>query len=96
MVNGSLTEDGLFFRPNDAITRAEAAVILTAAFNIPVPDSVLTFAEEAAVPSYARPAVSALSELGILSVSAEDTATEPLLRGEAAAVLSAAMNYLAS
>ena len=96
VVNGSLTEDGLFFRPNDAVTRAEAAVILASAFSIPVPDSILTFADEAAVPSYARPALSALSELGILSVSAEDTATEPLLRGEAAAVLSAAMDYLAS
>jgi len=96
VVNGSLTEDGLFFRPNDAVTRAEAAMILTAAFHIPVSDSVLTFAEEAAVPSYARPAISALSELGILSVSAEDTATEPLSRGEVAAVLSAAMDYLAS
>lgn len=96
IVNGSLTEDGLFFRPNDAITRAEAAMILTAAFDIPVSDSVLTFADEAAVPSYARPAVSALSELGILSVSAENAATDPITRGDAAAVLSAAMDYLAS
>ena len=96
VVNGSLTDDGLFFRPNDAVTRAEAAVILTAAFNIPVSDSILTFADEAAVPSYARPAISALSELGILSVSAENAATEPLSRGDAAAVLSAAMDYLAS
>ena len=94
VVNGSLTEDGLFFRPNDPITRAEAAMILVNAFDIPLPDTVLTFADEAAVPTWAKPAASAVSTLGILDVSADAAATDTLTRGDVAACLAAAMEYL--
>lgn len=94
IVNGSLTEDGLFFRPNDPITRAEAAMILVNAFDVPLPDTVLTFAEEAAVPTWAKPAVSALSTLGILDVSADAAATERMTRADAAECLAAAMEQL--
>lgn len=86
-IHGSLGKDGLVFRPNDAVTRAEAAIILCNIFRIENGDSVMTFSPEAAVPVWARPALSALSAADIMEVGTGEQATAPLTRGDAAEIL---------
>lgn len=85
-VNGILTEDGLVFEPNRAITAAEAATLLTNIFSVESDGSLMTFAAESAVPVYARPAVSALAAIGVVSLDGYE-ARAPLTRGTAAEML---------
>ena len=85
-VNGILTADGLVFEPNRAVTAAEAAIILHNVFDVSGDGSVMTFAAESAVPVYARPAVSALAAIGVVSLDGY-TGTSPISRATAAEML---------
>lgn len=85
-VNGILTADGLVFEPNRAITAAEAATMLTNIFAVESDGSLMTFSAESAVPVYARPAVSALAAIGVVSLDGY-RAQSPLSRGTAAEML---------
>ena len=60
-VRGEVTEDGLCFRPDDAVTPNEAAVMMQAIARLPVPAA----ATDSDVPAWAAGAVSALQEAGI-------------------------------
>ena len=56
----------MVFRPDDSITRAEAAVILNAILGADTPDVIPTFADTSAIPAWASPSLYALNSLGIL------------------------------
>ena len=86
-VSGAAAEDGVIFRPADALTHAEAAVMVQGLLSLPEAESQTVFSEEtdSAVPVWARGAVSALETAGItLSMSDPDA---PLTRLEAASAL---------
>lgn len=67
IVNGVREEDGLFFKPSDTITRAEAAVILNTIIGAKEPDTVPVFADSQSVPTWAKSSLYALSSIGVFS-----------------------------
>lgn len=67
VVSGVQEKDGLYFRPEKDITRAEAAVILNAIIGVEAPDSVPVFADNSSVPVWARSSLYALNSAGILN-----------------------------
>ncbi len=66
IIRGSEVNGKRVFRPDDSITRAEAAVILNAIIGADSPDVVPTFADTSVIPAWASPALYALHDLGIL------------------------------
>ncbi len=91
VINGY--EDGTF-RPNSKITRAEIASILVRALNLQAADeSALAFADGGAIPEWARGAVAAAVENGLVKGypvpgGVEFRANNPITRAELAAILS--------
>lgn len=68
--SGLITGDNGKFRPNDLITRQDAAVILYRAINGNINgDATLTYSDAQNISDYAKDAVSYLSERGLLSGS---------------------------
>lgn len=87
-ISGVSSEAGLVFRPDAALTKAEAAVMLRNMLRLPEAEttSVFSFGADAAdVPAWAASAVSTLEEAGI-SMPA-DTPAETISRREAAGLL---------
>ena len=86
VVNGAFEKDGLYFRPNDAITRYEAAIIM--ANLVGARDTTLeTFAADdaSAIPIWARAHVGAMCTLGVLDkAEALEAPRAELTRAEAA------------
>ena len=66
IIRGTEAKGQLVFRPDDSITRAEAAVILNAILGADTPDVLPTFADTSAIPAWASPSLYALNSLGIL------------------------------
>jgi len=66
IIQGSEENGRLLFRPQDSITRAEAAVILNAILGAQTPETIPTFADSQVIPVWARPSLYALTNLGIL------------------------------
>lgn len=65
---GTKTVSGnAYFRPNDTITHAEAAVILSNIIGYANTDTVTAFADASAVPAWSQPALTSLSALGIMT-----------------------------
>lgn len=65
-VRGSFDGDGLYFRPSDAITRAEAAVIIANMLKLPTQTAkTYSFTDSADIPSWAENSVYAVYENGI-------------------------------
>jgi methionine-rich copper-binding protein CopC len=91
VINGY--EDGTF-RPGNKITRAEMAVIMARALELqPADDAVLSFADGSAIPEWARGAVAAAVESGLVKGypvpgGVEFRAANPITRAELAAILS--------
>ncbi|MCQ2421015.1 MAG: Ig-like domain-containing protein [Clostridia bacterium] len=87
MITGVNSENGLVFRPQAALTRAEAAVMLQNILELPKSDSRSVFSsiDETAVPVWAADAVDALSNAGI-EITRLDAA-EPITRLEAGRLL---------
>ena len=88
MISGTPTEEGLVFRPEDTLSRAEAAVMLQKLLRLPGDAAVFAGEDASAVPAWAQSAVSALSEAGIPLTASDYEA--PLTRREAANMLLAA------
>jgi hypothetical protein len=66
-VCGKISEDGrLLFSPNDMITRAEAAVILSRMISAETSGAIPVFADADDIPAWARDAVERLSALDVL------------------------------
>lgn len=84
IVSGSSTNGELYFYPTDALTRAEAAVMVQNILQLPQPESAAVFAADSAVPSWAQSAVRSLQNAGF-TLDAE--AAGPLTRLEAAKLL---------
>ncbi len=66
-IGGKAGENGLCFKPNDPITRAEASVILSNIIGYAVEDTVTAFADEGTLPAWSCEALTSLRALGILS-----------------------------
>mgnify|MGYP000011530945 CR=1 FL=1 len=69
IVSGVPTSFGFYFKPNDNITRAEAAVILNNIIKLPTPENTPVFADASAIPTWANNAISALKVNGIINGS---------------------------
>lgn len=67
IIKGIQGDDGLYFKPTNSITRAEAAVILNAIIGAEEPETVPVFADNSSVPTWARGSLYALSDAGIFS-----------------------------
>ena len=97
IVYGSFGEDGLCFRGDSPITKAEAAVILCRLLDAEAANATATFADGDTIPVWARSAVVALYELGIYEVTEGNTgASEVITRGEAAEMLYRTIGYCES
>ena len=94
-INGSFDGNGLYFRPNDPITRAEAAVILNNLLHADTPAVLPVFADASDIPLWAREAVYALHEARVFDVTENGAweADKPLSRAQAASALYATMQY---
>lgn len=79
LISGETQDDRLVFRPNDAITQAEAAVLLQSALDLPASEAEVS--QE--VPAWAQEAAEALSAGGV----SLDCSNTPLTREAAAVVL---------
>ncbi len=68
IIRGYTTESGVYFMPEEKITRAEAAVILTRLIDVPDTNEVsrTVFSDKGAVPSWAQLGMQALVSCGIL------------------------------
>ena len=87
VVSGAATEAGVFFRPSEALTHAEAAVMVQGLMKLPQPDTQAVFSQEAeeTVPAWAQDAVAALTAAGFTVELA--AAESPMTRLEAAQLL---------
>ena len=95
MISGVSSEDGVVFRPEAALSRAEAAVMLQNVLQLPAPMAKTVFSETdaAAVPAWAADATAALSAAGI---SLGDTAqADAITRREVAKLLYEVSNLIA-
>ena len=95
MISGVSSEDGVVFRPEAALSRAEAAVMLQNVLQLPAPTAKTVFSETdaAAVPAWAADATAALSAAGISLV---DTAqADAITRREVAKLLYEVSNLIA-
>ncbi len=95
MISGVSSEDGVVFRPEAALSRAEAAVMLQNVLQLPAPTAKTVFSETdaAAVPAWAADATAALSAAGI---SLGDTAqADAITRREVAKLLYKVSNLIA-
>ena len=66
IIKGNVENGVLCFNPNDKITRAEAAVVLNAIIGANEPETIPVFADNAAVPAWARSSLYALNKVGIM------------------------------
>lgn len=98
VINGCETDDGRRFLPADAVTRAEAAVILDRLLGLETPAAVPVFADTDALPVWSISAVQALHAAGILigQTDGDGTRLDPmgtLDRAQAAQLLMMTMDY---
>ena len=83
---GGKTVDGkTCFKPDETITRAEAAVVLSNIIGYAVEDTVTAFADEAALPAWSGEALTSLRALGVLQCpDGNARAGETMTRGDTA------------
>ena len=88
-VSGSFDGTGLYFKPNEPITRAEAAVMMNNILNADTPAVLPTFADSSEIPAWAREAMCTLYAVGILDTTENGgmEANALLSRAEAACAL---------
>ena len=89
LVKGSYENDAYYFKPNDSITRAEAAVVLNSIIGAKEPDVIPVFADVSSVPAWAQGAMYALSDIGVFKGGGDGNISpnEVLSRGETAQIL---------
>ena len=88
IVNGSFEGDKLLFRPNDAITLTEAAIIMSNLLSIKSTEAVFSELDGIdTVPVYARAEVGAMFELGVFDSDTAKDLSAPITREIAAECL---------
>lgn len=89
IIQGTVQDGAVYFRPQDSITRAEAAVILNGILGAETPDVIPTFADTSAIPTWASPSLYALNSLGILQGTGDGALSpdSPVSRAQAAQML---------
>ena len=89
LIRGTERDGKRYFRPTDAITRAEAAVILNGILGVEGSDAIAVFADSGSVPAWARSSLSALASAGILRGTGmgQIAANSTLTRAEVAEML---------
>lgn len=97
IIHGSEVDGKVCFRPRDPVTRAEAAVICNAILGAETPERIPTFADNSAIPTWAKPSLYALSDLGILRGTGDGNLSpdSPISRAQAAQMLYKIRQYLA-
>ena len=93
-ISGSLVEGKLCFLPNEEITRAQAAVILSGIVGLCDVAVTPTFADGSQIPVWASEAIYSLNAAGILTPEGGYiSATSKLTREQTARLLAAVMQY---
>lgn len=97
----NIVATGLYFRPRDAITRAEAVVMIVRALGLealapPGRDLATPFRDDAVIPAEARAAVYVAERLGLVGgvPGGQFRPKDKMTRGEAAALLNRTLAYL--
>jgi len=83
------------FRPNDKITRQEAAKLVSAAMGVSLPDGSCDFSDSGAISDWSAPYIAALTQSGVLN-GYEDNTFRPLRnisRAEAASMIGKADGF---
>ena len=84
IINGDFSDGKLVFRPNDTITRYEAAKVLSSIIGISEDEETKVFAEDYNVPVWARAGVYTMCSLGIFTEADSATLSNPLTRADTA------------
>jgi hypothetical protein len=91
-----------YFKPDNAITRAQAATIYVRALGLenkaPDPGYITRFKDDAQIPAYSRDGIYIANELGLMTgdPAGRFNPNQPLTRAEASVVLERFLNYLES
>lgn len=94
-ISGSLSQGELCFMPNEEITRAQAAVILSGIVGLCDVAVTPTFADGSQIPAWASEAIYSLNAAGILpSDGGYIAATAKLTREQTAQMLASVMRYV--
>ncbi len=89
IINGSIENGVLVFRPNDPVTRAEAAIMATAVIKTE-DEAVQTFIDQDSCPVWCESAIKTAAAYGLLSFeSGKIYHSDVMTRGEAAVLLNA-------
>lgn len=89
-----------YFKPDKAITRAQAATIFVRALGLenkaPDPGYITKFADDARIPNYARDGIYIVNELGLMmgDTGGRFNPNQPFTRAEASVVFERFLNYL--
>ena len=94
-ISGTLADGRLCFLPNEQITRAQAAVMLSNIIGLCDVAVTPTFADQSEIPVWASEAIYSLNAAGIMSETDGYIApTANITRAQTAQMLSAAMQYV--
>ncbi len=89
IVKGSIESGKVLFRPNDAVTRAEAAIMAKAVINAEN-EAVQTFADDDSCPAWCEGAMQTAAAYGLLPIENGNVSANSIItRGEAAVLLNA-------
>ena len=93
-IKGVMAEDGsLYFYPDEAITKAEAACILARMIDAATPTTKPVFSDADSIPSWAASSIYSLGYMGILTpTNGNISATSPITRADTATILAAVIN----
>lgn len=87
IINGSFDGRGLYFRPNDTITRCEAAIVLANLVGTAEEDESVSFSYGDSLPVWAKPSVYTMYSLGIFESGKEFEKDAAVTREECAGYL---------
>ena len=94
-VSGTLQDGKLCFLPNEAITRAQAAVMLSNIVGLCDVPVTPTFADESDIPAWAAQSIYSLNAAGIMNgQGGYITPAAPVTRAQSAQMLAATLRYL--
>lgn len=96
VMQGTVTADGVIFRGDDAITFNEAATVLDRVLNLGNVELDVWYADRESTPSWAAQAVGNMEAVSVLAAGSFGSLTmeQPVTRGDAAQMLSAAKTLL--